>query len=91
MLVANALHFIPDADAVLPRLTGWLRPGGRVVFVEYDKRTANRWVPYPIPASRLPDLAGPAGLSTPTIIATRPSAFGGVLYVAAAERLAQGP
>ncbi len=91
MLLANALHFVRDADAALARLAGWLRPGGRVVFVEYDRRAASRWVPYPIPASRLPGLAASAGFSAPAITAARPSAFSGVLYVAVAERLAVGP
>ena len=90
MLFANALHFVPDADIVLARLAAWLRPGGRVVFVEYDRGRASRWVPYPIPAARLPALAASAGLSTPAITDTRPSAFGGLLYAAAADRLAEG-
>jgi SAM-dependent methyltransferase len=87
LLVANALHFVRDADAVLSRLAALVRPGGRVVIVEYDRRAASRWVPYPIPTDRLQALAASAGLSTPTITATRPSAFGGMLYVAAAERV----
>ena len=87
ILLANALHFVPDADVVLRGLTTWVRPGGRVVLVEYDRRAANRWVPYPIPAARLDALTASAGLSAPVITATRPSAFGGVLYVAAADRL----
>jgi len=57
-----------------------------VVIVEYDRRRANRWVPYPIPAMRVAPLAIAAGLTAPTVVATRPSAFGGTLYVAAADR-----
>jgi ubiquinone/menaquinone biosynthesis C-methylase UbiE len=87
MLLANALHFVRDADVVLARLAASVRPGGRVVIVEYDRRAASRWVPYPIPPARLPALAASAGLTPPTITATRPSLFGGTLYVAAAERL----
>ena len=86
MLFANALHFVQDPEVVMARLVGWLKPGGRVVLVEYDGRTSSRWVPHPIPSSRLPALAASAGLSAPTVTATRPSAFGGVLYVAAADR-----
>jgi ubiquinone/menaquinone biosynthesis C-methylase UbiE len=86
MLLANALHFVPDADIVLARLARWLRPGGRVVLVEYDRRPASRWVPYPIPVERLPALAAAAGLSTPVITATQPSAYGGDLYVAVVTR-----
>jgi len=84
ILLANSLHFVPDADAVLGRLARWLRPGGRVVIVEYDRRDASRWVPYPISAARFETLARSAGLAPPTITATRPSAFGGVLYAAVA-------
>jgi ubiquinone/menaquinone biosynthesis C-methylase UbiE len=91
MLFANALHFIPDADEVLVRLTAWVKPGGRVVFVEYDRRASSRWVPYPIPAVALPALAAAAGLSAPTITATRPSAYSGELYVAVATRTDSPP
>ena len=90
MLLANALHFVREAETVLARLAAWLRPGGRVVLVEYDRCRANPWVPYPIPAARLQGLAAASGLSPPVIMARRPSAFGGVLYAAAAERLGDG-
>ena len=88
ILLANALHFVRDADAVLARLAALVRPAGRVVLVEYDRRGASPWVPYPIPSRRLPELAASAGLSTPTITGTRPSMFSGTLYAAAADRLA---
>jgi SAM-dependent methyltransferase len=90
MIFANALHFVRDAHLVLERLVVRLRPGGRVVFVEYDQHDATRWVPYPLPVDRLPELTAAAGLSPPVTTATRPSAFGGKLYVAAAERVAKG-
>jgi len=86
VLLANALHFVRDGDGVLRRLADSLRPGGRVVVVEYDRRAASRWVPYPIPPVRLAELAASAGLSAPVVTATRPSAFGGRLYVAVALR-----
>jgi SAM-dependent methyltransferase len=86
VLLANSLHFVPDQDAVLARLTSWLRPGGRAVLVEYDGRRPSRWVPYPIPIARLPALAAAAGLSEPIVTATRPSDYGGTLYVAVCRR-----
>ena len=82
MLFANALHYVPDPVVVLSRLVPFLRPGGRVVIVEYDRRAANRWVPYPIESARLREIAAAASLSAPSITATRPSNFGGNLYVA---------
>jgi SAM-dependent methyltransferase len=86
ILLANALHFVPDAERVLSGLVKQLRPGGRMIVVEYDRRGASRWVPYPIPASRWLQLAESAGLTDPTITATRPSAYAGILYTGAATR-----
>jgi SAM-dependent methyltransferase len=86
ILLANALHFVRDAKGVLSRLVEDVRPGGRVIVVEYDRREASRWVPYPIPASRWPQLAESAGLVEPTITATRPSLYSGILYAGVATR-----
>jgi ubiquinone/menaquinone biosynthesis C-methylase UbiE len=86
MLIGNALHFVRDADVVLNRLAQLVRPGGRIVIVEYDRRAGSRWVPYPIPSTRLSAITAAAGLSEPTITATRPSAYGGTIYVATADR-----
>ena len=84
ILLANALHFVPDAPETLGRLAQRLRPGGRVVVVEYDRRDASRWVPYPIPMARWPEVATAAGLTGAAIRATRPSAYEGILYTAVA-------
>lgn len=86
MLFANSLHYLSKPAPILARLSTWLRRGGRVVFVEYDRRGANRWVPYPIPRAALPVLAAASGLSTPVFTASRPSSFSGELYVAFAVR-----
>jgi SAM-dependent methyltransferase len=86
ILIANALHFIRDADDVLARFAASLRPGGRLVLVEYDRREASRWIPYPVPISRLTSLAAAAGLSPFTVTASQPSLYQGVLYAAVARR-----
>ncbi|HSA55730.1 MAG TPA: class I SAM-dependent methyltransferase [Gemmatimonadaceae bacterium] len=86
ILFANALHFVRDAGRVLGRLVEALRPGGRVVLVEYDRRAASPWVPYPISVADLPALASAAGLTAFSVTATRPSAYQGVLYAAYATR-----
>ena len=86
ILLANSLHFVSDAHAVLKRLVERLRAGGRTIVVEYDRRAASRWVPYPIPAPQWPELAAAAGLDNATITATRPSAYQGMLYVGVATK-----
>jgi ubiquinone/menaquinone biosynthesis C-methylase UbiE len=85
-VMANVLHFIPDAAGVLARVASTLKPGGRVVVIEYEGRRPSPWVPYPVSAARLAELAAAAGLAPPRVVATRPSAYGGELYVAVTTR-----
>ena len=86
MLFANSLHFVAKPDIALARLVKLLRPGGRVVIVEYDGRGPSRWVPHPISAAKLAEVVTAAGLAVPTITATRTSSYGGSLYVAVTKR-----
>jgi len=86
ILLANALHFQKDSGAVLARLVQMLRPGGRVVLVEYDRRGASRWVPYPIAIASLRSLAKTAGLDDFTVVESRPSDYEGLIYVAVGVR-----
>lgn len=86
VVMANVLHFVRDAEGVLARVAALLRPGGRLVLVEYEGRRPSRWVPYPVSAARFRELVAGAGLAPPSVAATRPSAFGGEMYVAVAAR-----
>lgn len=88
VLLANALHFVPAAGQgeLLARLAGGVREGGRLVLVEYEGRAPDRWVPWPVSVARLQALA-PPGCARPRVVGTRASAYGGMLYAAAIERL----
>lgn len=88
IVIANALHFVRDQTAAVALAASYLRPGGRIVVIEYQDRTASRWVPHPVSDARFAELAADAGLSPPRVVATRPSAYGGQMYVAMAIRLA---
>ncbi len=89
-VMANSLHFVPDQAAALARLVGMLRPGGRVVVVEYDADRGNAWVPYPIAFLRWQTLAAGAGLVDVREIGRRPSRFLGSIYSAVGEMPAAG-
>lgn len=86
VVMANVLHFIRDAEAVLARVVSHLKPDGRLVLIEYEGRRPGPWTPYPVPIARFEQMAPAAGLSAPRVAATRPSRYGGSLYVAVAQR-----
>ncbi len=86
VVMANVLHFVRDAEPSLALASSYLRPGGRLVLIEYEGRRPGPWTPYPVSAARFRDLAAAAGLSPPEVVARRPSAFGGEIYVAVAAR-----
>jgi SAM-dependent methyltransferase len=79
---ANVLHYMAEPDRLLARLVGHLAPYATVVVVEYDRRGANRWVPYPLPVARLGEVARKAGFTEPEVVARRPSAYQGAMYCA---------
>jgi ubiquinone/menaquinone biosynthesis C-methylase UbiE len=83
LLLANALHFVARQEKVLRQLSGYLRPGGRVLFLEYDTEQVSPWNPYPLPLGRLQQLAVAAGLDVPYEVHRRLSIFGGREFYAA--------
>jgi SAM-dependent methyltransferase len=87
IVMANALHFVRDQAAMVARAASYLKAGGRLVVIEYQHRAPSRWVPHPVPAARFADLAADAGLTPQRVVATRPSAYGGEMYVAYAVQL----
>jgi ubiquinone/menaquinone biosynthesis C-methylase UbiE len=86
VVMANVLHFVADAAGVLRNVARLLRPGGRLVLMEYEGRRPGPWTPYPVDFDRFVELAPAAGFTLPTQTARRPSRFGGEIYVAVAER-----
>jgi ubiquinone/menaquinone biosynthesis C-methylase UbiE len=87
VLMANALHFVRDQVSVLALVTRYLRPGGRLLLVEYELRDALRWVPFPVPFARFVALAEVSGLVGAALLRTRRSPSSGrVLYAAVGLR-----
>ena len=91
ILLANSLHFQPDAAGVLAHAARWLTPGGRLIIVEYDIAAANPWVPYPLPWARLPAVAARAGFVEGRLLGTRPSGYHQRMYAAAFDAPAPEP
>jgi SAM-dependent methyltransferase len=82
VVIANALHFVPYADQAraLRHVAALVSPGGPLVVVEYERRNANQWVPFPITSVALAERAREAGLGPPTLLGTQPSRYSGTIY-----------
>ena len=54
VLIANALHFVPSSEqrAALLNVCAHLRPGGRLVIVEYEPDRPLPFAPHPISYTR---------------------------------------
>ena len=79
-LMANSLHFIRDKAPVLAGITQRLKPGGRLIVVEYNTSRGNSAVPYPIDETGFLRLAESIGLHEARILAKIPSTFLGEMY-----------
>jgi len=88
VVLANSLHYVPYADqpAVLKRIAAYLGDDAALIIVEYDRRSANQWVPYPVSPAALTKVVREAGLPPPTVLATRPSRYSGTIYSALVRR-----
>jgi ubiquinone/menaquinone biosynthesis C-methylase UbiE len=81
-LFGNVLHYVPDPETVLTDLPPFMQPGASVVVIEYERRQASPWVPFPLPLDRLAVVARAAGLSVPREVGRRDSRYQGELYCA---------
>jgi SAM-dependent methyltransferase len=82
VLAANSLHFVRDPVPVLRAIHGTLRPGGRLVVVEYDAERGNPWVPHPISFAGWRAMTPRAGFAPPRLLHRVPSRFLGSIYAA---------
>lgn len=91
-LAANALHFLRERerDAALGLIRGYLRPGGRLIVVEYGTDRGNPWVPHPFSYPTWETIARRNGFVGTRLLARRPSRFLGEIYAAACERPTTG-
>ena len=84
IVMANSLHFVKDKAPVLARVRGLLKPGARLLLVEYDTDDGNRWVPYPLSFETWRRVAVANGFSEPRQLAIHPSRFLRGIYSALA-------
>lgn len=80
LIMANALHFVRRKKPVLAQLISWLKPGGRLIIVEYNTSRGTFAVPHPLDETGFLALATEAGLHDVRIITRVPSTYLGQMY-----------
>jgi trans-aconitate methyltransferase len=75
ILMANALHFVADKNHLVKALLSKMKPDGVFLLIEYDLRTANAWVPYPIHKDLLEKFAAEAGFTSVSFLHEVPSVY----------------
>ena len=86
VLMANSLHFLRHKEPVLSLVHGYLKPGGRLLVVEYDVDSGNPWVPHPFGFETWKRLAVENGFSEPALLGRHPSQWLRGLYSAVSVR-----
>lgn len=82
VVMANSLHFVRRKEPVLAAVRGWLRPGGRLVLVEYDTDDGNPWVPHPLAYPTWERVAAASGFEETRLLVRVPSRYAGAMYSA---------
>ncbi len=82
IVMANALHFQRNKDVVVQMVRRYLRPGGRLILIEYNADRGNMWVPYPLSYSTWETIARRSGFAETRLLARVASRFLGEMYSA---------
>jgi ubiquinone/menaquinone biosynthesis C-methylase UbiE len=86
VVMANSLHFQREKGPVLQLVRGYLKPGGRLILVEYNVDRGNTWVPYPLSYQTWERLARENGFTSTTLLARQPSRWLGEMFSALSLR-----
>jgi ubiquinone/menaquinone biosynthesis C-methylase UbiE len=86
VVMANSLHFTRRKQPVLELVRGYLKPGGRLVLVEYDTDRGNPWVPHPLSYPSWERLSSEAGFEQTRLLKRVPSSVLGAIYSASSLR-----
>jgi SAM-dependent methyltransferase len=86
VVMANSLHFLRDKAPALDLVRNMLRPGGKLVVVEYGTDHGNPWVPHPFSYETWIKMAAQAGFVGTRLLRTIPSRHLGSIYSAVSER-----
>jgi ubiquinone/menaquinone biosynthesis C-methylase UbiE len=91
IVMANSLHFVRDKAQVLESVRNMLRPGGKLIIVEYGTDRGNSWVPHPFSFERWERMAAQAGFVGTRLLRTIPSRHLGSMYSAVSQSPPRSP
>ncbi|MCB8947294.1 MAG: class I SAM-dependent methyltransferase [Ardenticatenaceae bacterium] len=86
ILIANALHFQRRKEGIVRQLYDYLRPGGRLIMVEYNLDRGNMWVPHPFSYPTWETIASRSGFVQTQKLNVRPSRFLREIYSAVCQK-----
>lgn len=86
IVMANSLHYVRNKEPMLQRIRSYLKPGGRLLVVEYDTDRGNMWVPYPFSYPTWEKMARQNGFVETQLLASVPSRYFGGMYSAMSLR-----
>ena len=86
IVMANSLHYVQHQHTFLTFLTQhYLKPGGKLILIEYNIDDPNHWVPYPLSYKTFETLAKETGFSKVKLLEKIPSSYWEEMYSAEAE------
>lgn len=80
ILMANSLHYIKNQLNFVEKSNRFFKAEKRMVIVEYDSMSANRWVPFPVDYTRLKALLLHTGYKNISKIGERNAVYGREMY-----------
>lgn len=86
IVMANSLHFFKDKEKILRHVSGFLKPNGALIVIEYNVDRGNLWVPHPLTFESFQSLALKVGFTEPRLLAKVPSRFLKEFYSAVANK-----
>ena len=86
ILIANALHFQRRKEGIVRQLYDYLRPGGRLIMVEYNLDRGNMWVPHPFSYPTWETIASRSGFEQTQKLNVQPSRFLREIYSAVCQK-----